>query len=73
MEKINEKWKTIWENREKAQDQALNMTDDRQVFMELKRLDGFDVVDGGLSYEALIGQYNETKKYLFNEEEKYYE
>ena len=56
-------WKEIWENRKDALDD-IDKKDKKAVFLELKRIDGFDVLGDGLSYEALEMQYRETKKAL---------
>lgn len=48
------KWKEIWEKRTDNFDK-IDMSDEKAVFLELKRIDGFDVV-GGISYDALIKQ-----------------
>lgn len=72
MENINEKWKTIWEKREIDANAISDLDDIKNVFMELKRCDGFDVLAEGLSYEALYDQYLETKSRLFVKEDKYY-
>ena len=49
------KWKEIWEKRTDRLDD-IDMSDEREVFLELKRIDGFDVVGGGIPYDALIKQ-----------------
>ena len=72
MEEINRKWKAIWEKREPDSSSITDLNDAKNVFMELKRLDGFDVVNGGLSYDALMEQYEETKKNLFVNEDSFY-
>lgn len=56
-------WKHIWSGR--TADQAiLQGGSPEQVFMELKRADGFDVVEGGISYASFLEQYHEMKKNL---------
>lgn len=40
------KWKEIWEKRTDNFDK-IDMSDEKAVFLELKRIDGFDVVGGG--------------------------
>lgn len=52
------KWKDIWEKREDGFDH-IDMTDTKSVFLELKRIDGFDVIGGGIPYEELIKQNSE--------------
>ncbi len=39
------KWKEIWEKRTDNFDK-IDMSDEKAVFLELKRIDGFDVVGG---------------------------
>lgn len=56
-------WKKIWESRKDRLDH-IDKADKKAVFLELKRMDGFDVLEGGLSYDALEMQYQETKKAL---------
>lgn len=36
----------------------------REVFLELKRSNGFDVVDGAFTYESFLQQYTHTKEML---------
>ena len=47
-------WKTVW-NRRQAAEVALS-GDWQDVFLELKRLNGFDVVDGGIPLNSLLMQ-----------------
>ncbi len=55
-------WKDIWE--EKGTDiDKLDMEDVESVFLELKRVDGFDL-EGGLSYAAFRAQYEDAKSNL---------
>ncbi len=56
-------WKEIWESRKDKLDD-IDKKDKKAVFLELKRIDGFDVLGDGLSYEALEMQYQETKEAL---------
>lgn len=56
-------WKNIWNKREDALD-TIDSGDARQVFLELKRVDGFDIAEGGIPYEGLLAQYRETKEEL---------
>lgn len=60
---MNNKWKAIWEKRNGRFGQ-IDMTDCKAVFLELKRIDGFDVVGGGITYEALIEQNAEIMRHL---------
>ena len=52
------RWKAIWERREDELG-LIDKQDEKAVFLELKRIDGFDVLDGALEL-----QYQETKKSL---------
>ena len=49
-------WKDIWENR-KDKFAYINLNDSKELFLELKRIDGFDLYEGGISYESLIEQH----------------
>ena len=55
-------WKNIWDKR---QDNlaAIDLSDKKAVFSELKRVDGFDL-EGGLPVESLLNQYENTKREL---------
>lgn len=57
-------WKNLWSQRY-ANPEILDSKDRRDIFLELKRANGFDVLDGGLTYEALMEQYNQIKQRLF--------
>ena len=55
-------WKDIWAK--KGTDlEKLDMDDVEAVFLELKRVDGFDL-EGGLSYAAFRAQYEDNKSNL---------
>ena len=56
-------WKKIWEHREDFLSD-IDPEDTKQVFLELKRVNGFDITDGGIPYEGLMAQYRETKEEL---------
>lgn len=56
-------WKALWGGRS-AEQVVLRGGDPRKIFMELKRSDGFDVVDGGISYETFLEQYRQMKEML---------
>ena len=58
-------WKEVW-NRHEADSSVLSGTDNISKFLELKRANGFDAVGGGLSYDALVGQYRYVKDMLTN-------
>lgn len=55
-------WKKIWESRKDTLGNV-DAQDYRAVFVELKRIDGFDVNDGP-SVESLLRQYENTKAAL---------
>lgn len=59
------KWKNIWENRN-SNFEAIDMTDAKAVFLELKRIDGFDVVGGGIPYISLVKQNDGIVERLSN-------
>lgn len=61
---MENKWKEIWE-KSKVDEKKLNLGE-KDVFLELKRCDGFDVVGGGLTYEALIKQYQDINNKINN-------
>lgn len=60
---MQNEWKTIWGKRT-ADEKILKTEDKKQIFLELKRSNGFDVVEDGLSYESLEGQKNEMENWL---------
>lgn len=39
----------------------VNFSDIRSIIMTLKKINGFDIQVGGLSYEAILSQYNQNK------------
>lgn len=57
-------WKKVWQQRS-ANPDILTGNDKQKIFLELKRSNGFDLMNGGLTYEALIEQYNQIKQELF--------
>ena len=59
---MNNEWKAVW-NRRQAADDALT-GDWQEVFLELKRLNGFDVVDGGIPLDSLLMQGRRIKELL---------
>lgn len=61
------KWKDIWSNR--VSNDAFFNSDpsEKDMFLELKRLDGFDCIGSTLTYDALINQYKMIKKMLIDE------
>lgn len=56
-------WKTVWEKRQVDQT-ILKSADKGKILAELKRVDGFDITEGGLDEKALLQQYEMTKKNL---------
>lgn len=60
---MNNRWHEIWEKRS-ANETELNCGDPERVFLELKRIAGFDVVGEGLAYGQLYDQYKEIKNEL---------
>ena len=59
---MESKWKEIW-NRRHAEDDAL-VGDWQDVFLELKRINGFDVMDGGIPLASLLMQGRRIKELL---------
>lgn len=60
---VENNWKHLWSNRD-ADQTVLQSGDPQKIFMELKRTDGFDVVEGQISYETFLGQYREMVRNL---------
>lgn len=60
---MQNEWKTIWGKRT-ADEKILKTEDKKQIFLELKRSNGFDVVEDGLTYESLEEQKNEMENWL---------
>lgn len=60
---VENNWKALWGSRT-AEQSILRDGDPRKVFLELKRSDGFDVVEGGISYETFLAQYRQMKERL---------
>ena len=52
-------WQKIWNSRKDTLGNV-DAADYREVFIELKRIDGFDV-NGGPSADSLLRQYENTK------------
>ena len=57
---MENKWHEIWEKRS-ANLTGIDKADYQAVFAELKRINGFDITDGGIPIKALIEQYEDTK------------
>ena len=49
-------WKRIWNQRENHLG-SVDVSDRKAMFLEMKRMDGFDIADGGIPYESLMEQY----------------
>lgn len=60
---MQNEWKNLW-NKRSGESDKIDSGDFREIFLELKRSNGFDVVDE-LTYDALYGQYMETKQNLW--------
>lgn len=60
-------WLKIWQKRE-AHLNDVSMDNEKDVFLELKRIDGFDVVGEGISYESLIKQHQDIFNRLSSHE-----
>lgn len=56
-------WKQLWSERS-AQETVLRQGTPEEIFMELKRTNGFDVVKGGISYESFLKQHQQMREYL---------
>ena len=56
-------WQEIW-NKRNSHLADIDRTDKRAMLLELKRINGFDVTGGGIPYESLLKQYEETKAAL---------
>lgn len=53
-------WKNIWEKRT-FDSNVLDSKDKYKVFAELKRANGYDIVEGGITLDAFKKQYKEFK------------
>ena len=56
-------WKSVWSKRSADMD-ILKKEDEKKVFLELKRSNGFDVQEEGPAYEAWVEQYRQIKREL---------
>ena len=56
-------WQEIW-NKRSAQLAGIDLSDKRAMLLELKRIDGYDVVEGGIPYESFMKQHEETRTAL---------
>jgi trans-aconitate methyltransferase len=53
---IKNNWKAIWEKRSLNKNNLVNKTKE-EIFFELKKTDGFDILNNGLTIEELLQQY----------------
>lgn len=53
---IKNNWKDIWEKRSLDKNSLINKTKE-EIFFELKKTDGFDISNNGLTIEDLLQQY----------------
>lgn len=60
---MENKWHEIWRKRS-ADETILNSGDKRKVFLELKRIAGWDATGDMLEYEQFYSQYIQTKNEL---------
>ena len=63
-------WKNIW-NQRTAQKEILESHDPEQIFLELKRSNGFDIVkENGITYQAFYGQYQDMLYDLSHDQDR---
>ena len=60
---MSNEWKAVW-NRRQAADDALT-GDWQKVFLELKRLNGYDIVEGGIPLASFLKFHKELKDLLY--------
>lgn len=60
---MQNEWKTILGKR-RADEKILKIEDKKQIFLELKRCNGFDVVEDGLTCESFEEQKNNMENWL---------
>ena len=51
---MTNEWKAVWNRRQAAEDALTGSW--QEVFLELKRINGFDVMDGGIPLDSLLMQ-----------------
>ena len=56
-------WQEIW-NKRNSHLADIDRTDKRAMLLELKRINGFDIVNEGVPYEAFLEKYDATKEAL---------
>ena len=59
---MNNKWKAIWNGRKPAADALAGSW--QEVFLELKRLNGYDVMGDGISLKAFLEEDAQTRELL---------
>nr|WP_325191094.1 class I SAM-dependent methyltransferase [uncultured Selenomonas sp.] len=59
---MKNQWHTIWNRRQPSKEALLG--DWREVFLELKRINGFDVMEGGIPLASLLAQSARIKELL---------
>lgn len=57
------KWKEVW-NKRTARFDGIDPNDCKRFFLELKRIDGFDIQTDGMSYDTFVRQYEILKSEL---------
>lgn len=63
---MENKWRKVWEKRS-VNEESLNSGEFKKVFLELKRINGFDSIgelSGGVGFDEYYGQYQEIKNEL---------
>ena len=58
---MNNKWKAIWNGRKPAADALAGSW--QEVFLELKRLNGYDVMGDGISLKAFLEEDAQTREF----------
>lgn len=59
----NSKWHEVWEHRTENRE-ILGSKDSKEIFMELKRINGWDSTGSMLEYDQFYDQYVQTKNEL---------
>ena len=57
----NSKWKELWQNRTVENIEEIKKGSFEEIFLNLKRINGFDILDGGITYQEFYKQYIDTK------------
>jgi len=58
---MENEWKNLW-NKRSADDSVLQSGNLKQIILELKRSNGYDVIGDGLEYDSLIKQYQDLQQ-----------